>query len=577
MTGKSRIRHEGVHTVKGAKFISLLLTAGISASVLTACGTAGTPQGSNSTTGNSTAKSGGTTSSSLVIGVDNGSPTFTDNFNPFGPGNRIGTSYIYEPLFYINSINGQVVPWLATAYQWEGNQKLVLTIRNGVKWNDGQPFSAADVVFTFDYLKQNPALDWQGLWQVLQSVTANGNQVTFSFKKPDVPIFYEIASTIIVPKHIWSTITNPAQGMNENPVGTGPYEVGSFTPYQYTLKKNPSYWQANKVAVDKIVFPVLGNNQTAALKLSSGQWDWATLFLPNVQQTFVSKDPQYNQYWFPPGGIISVGMNLTKAPFNDVHFREAMAYAIDKQKIAQQAEDGYVSVASQVGLVLPGQKQWLNPSIPNQGVYAYNVQKAKQILSQAGYHTNAQGQLLDHSGKPISFNLEVPSGWTDWIQTAQIVQSSLKQLGITVNVQTPQYGAYSQSQATGQYDAALMAYGGTPTPFTSYDTLLNSKYVMPVGKSANANVERWSNPVTDQLLTSWVQATDSQAQLQDAYKIENVMYQQLPVVNLFYGATWSEFSTKKFVGWPSASDPYAPPAPYGQAPLMIMTHLQPRS
>ncbi|WP_181362880.1 ABC transporter substrate-binding protein [Sulfoacidibacillus thermotolerans] len=554
---------------KIVKYAAMVLAMGISVTSLTACA-------SNTNSATSTPSSR-VNASQLVIGVDNGSPTFTDNFNPFGPGNRIGTSYIYEPLFFINTINGQVVPWLATAYKWEGNEKLVFTIRSGVKWNDGQPFSAKDVAFTFNYMKLHPSLDWQGLWQVLQSVTANGNKVTFIFKQPDVPAFYEISTSIIIPQHIWAAIVHPTKGMNMNPVGTGPYEVASFTPYQYTLKKNPYYWQASNVHVEKIVFPVLGNNQTAALKLSSGQWDWATLFLPNVQQTYVSKDPQYNQYWFPPGGIIALELNLGKAPFRDVHFREALAYAIDKQKIAQQAEDGYVSAASQVGLVLPGQQQWLNPALPNQGAYGYNVQMAKQILTQAGYHTNTQGDLLDPSGKPVSFSLEVPSGWTDWIQAAQIIQEDLKQLGIQVNVSTPQYGAYSQSQAMGQYDAALMAYGGTPTPFTSYDSLLDSKYTAPVGQNANANQERWHDAKTDQLLNNWRQATSQQTQLQDAYQIESIMYKQLPVIDLFYGATWSEFSSKKFIGWPSASNPYAPPAPYGQAPLMIMTHLQPRS
>ncbi len=548
----------------------IVATLGVSLVALTGCGSNG-----NSATSPSPANT--VNASQLVVGVDNGSPTFTDNFNPFAPGNRIGTSYIYEPLFFVNTINGKIDPWLATGYQWEGNKKLVLTIRSGVKWNDGTPFTAKDVAFTFDYLKQHPSLDWQGLWKVLQSVTTNGNQVVFTFNKPDVPAFYEIASTIIVPQHIWSKIAHPTKGLNSNPVGTGPYEVDTFTPYQYTLKRNPNYWQKGKVQVKKIVFPVLGNNQTAALNLSSGKWDWATLFLPNVKQTFVSKDPQYNQYWFPPGGIVALSLNLGKAPFNDVHFREALAYAINKTKIAQQAEDGYVATASQAGLVLPGQKQWLDSSLPNGGSYSYNLTKAKQILSQAGYHLNAQGQLVAPSGKSVSFSLEVPSGWSDWIQSAQIIQGNLKELGIQVNVSTPQYGSYSQSQAMGQYDAALTAYGGTATPFTSYDTLLNSKYTAPIGQNANADQERFNSAQTNQLLSSWRQATNQQIQLQDAYQIEKVMYQQLPVINLFYGATWSEFSSKKFVGWPSASNPYAPPAPYGQSPLMIMTHLRPQS
>jgi peptide/nickel transport system substrate-binding protein len=557
--------------------ISLVTAVGVAGAALVGCGgsTSGSTNNASSNATGTTATS--STGSSLTIGVDNGSPTFTDNFNPFAPGNRTGTAYVYEPLFFVNNIDGKVTPWLATKYEWEGNKTLVVTVRSGVKWNDGKPFTAQDVAFTFNYLKKNPSLDSQGLWQVLKSVTANGNRVTFQFKTPNVPTFYQIASTLIVPEHVWSSIADPAKEVVKNPVGTGPYMVGQFTPYQYTMKKNPSYWQANKVHVDKLVFPVLGNNQTAALKLSSGQWDWATLFLPNIQKTYVSKDPANNKYWFPAGGIISLALNLKKAPFDDVKFRQALAYAIDKDQIAKRAEDGYVNVASQSGLILPGQKQWLDPSLPNQGIYSYDVQKAKQILKDAGYKTNSQGQLLDKSGKPITFSIEVPNGWSDWIQSAQVIQTNLKQLGITVNVSTPQYAAYSSSMATGQFDAALMAFGGTASPFTSFNTLLNSKFAAPVGKSTTANQERWSDTKVDGLLSDWQQATDQGTQQKDAYQIERVMYNQLPVIALFNGAVWSEFSTKKFTGWPSANNSYALPAPYGQPPLMILTHLKPRS
>ncbi|WDL96095.1 ABC transporter substrate-binding protein [Alicyclobacillus sp. ALC3] len=553
--------------------IALVAVVGGAGALLTGCG----QTSNNSITNGSSKGTPSSVNSSLTIGVDNGSPTFQDNFNPFAPGNRIGTSYIYEPLFFVNNINGKVTPWLGTDYKWQNNTTLVVTVRSGVKWNDGRPFSASDVAFTFNYLKKYPALDSQGLWQVLSSVTASGNKVTFKFKSPDVPAFYSIASTVIIPQHVWSSITDPTKVMNANPVGTGPYMVGNFTPEQYILKKNPTYWQSDKVKVKTIVFPVLGNNQTAALKVSSGQWDWATLFLPNVQNTFVNKNPQYNKYWFPAGGVVSLALNLTEAPFNNVQFRQALAYAIHKQQIVKQAEDGYVNVASQTGLILPGQSKWLDSSIPNQGVYNYNLQKAKQLLTQAGYKTNSSGQLLDKSGKPISFSIEVPSGWTDWIQTAQIIQSNLKQLGISVTVSTPQYSAYSSSLSDGQFQGALLGFGGQASPYQAFNSLVNGQSALPVGQSTSQNQERFKDPSVDKVLANWQQSTSQATQQTDANQVQQAVYNLVPVIALFYGATWSEFSTKAFTGWPSASDPYAPPAPYGQPPLMIFTHLKPRS
>lgn len=544
------------------KWSTALLASGV---VLAGCGTA--PSSTSPSTSASNAK--------LVIGVDNGTPTFTDNFSPFTPSQRTGTSYMYEPLFVINSINGKAIPWLATSYQWKSNTELTMTIRSGVKWNDGKPFTAKDVAFTFNYMKQHPALDWQGLWKELSSVTASGNQVTFKMSSPDGQIFDQIASTIIVPEHIWASVKHPTKKVVKHPVATGPYKVGSFTPYQYTLVKNPTYWQASKIHVSTLEFPVLGSASTAALKMSSGQWGWGTIFMPNVQKTYVSKDPQYNKYWFPPGGTIALSLNLTKAPYNDVNFRKAVAYAINRQKIATQAEYGYVKVANQTAL-LPGQKQWLDPSLPNHAMYGYNLAKAKSILSAAGYHHNAQGQLLDKSGKPVSLTIEVPSGWSDWIATSQVIQSNLKKLGISVHVSTPQYSAYSSSLASGTYQGALVGVGGTPNPYQSYAPLLGSSFYKPVGQTAAGNQERFQSSQANTILNHWLVATSAQTDKKYAYQIENVMYKQLPVITLFYGATWSEYSTKNFTGWPSASNPYTSPAPYGQTPLLVLTHLRPR-
>ncbi|QQE79783.1 ABC transporter substrate-binding protein [Alicyclobacillus sp. SO9] len=560
---------------KTIKVSGVLLSTGLSVVLLAGCSTGASANStaSNSTGSNSNGSSG---SSKLVIGVDNGSPTFTDNFNPLAPSKRQGTSYIYEPLFYISSLSGKVTPWLATSYTWKSNKQLVMKIRQGVKWNDGKPFTAKDVAFTFNYMKQHPALDWQGLWKKLSSVTANGSQVVFKLKKPDGQIFDQLASTIIIPQHIWASVQNPAKRVVKHPVATGPYMVSKFTPYQYTLKKNPSYWQANKVQVKTLEFPVLGSSQTASLKLSSGKWDWGTVFMPNVKKTFVNRDPKFNHYWFPSGGVISLSLNLTKKPFDNLAFRKAIAYAINRKKIASQAEDGYVKTANQTGL-LPGQKKWLDSSLPNNASYTYNLQKAKTMLSNAGYKENSKGQLLNKSGQPISFKIEVPNGWSDWIETAQIIRSDLKKVGITVQVSTPQYGAYNSSMSTGQYDGALVGIGGGSNPFNMYNQLLSSKFYKPPGKTASANTERFKSQAANQILNKWLVSIKPQTDMKYAHQMESVMYNQLPVITLFYGATWSEYSTKNFINWPSAKNPYASPAPYGQSPLMILTHLKPRA
>jgi peptide/nickel transport system substrate-binding protein len=517
---------------------------------------------------NSTSSASGT----LVVGVDNGSPTLQDNFNPFSANKRIGTMYMYEPLEYVNSINGAETPFLATGHTLKGDNEVDFAIRSGVKWSDGQAFTPADVVYTFDLLKKVPALDALGIWQHVKSVTATGNTVKVVFTSPDVPFVQVVEQQLIVPQHIWSKVKNPTTFTNTKPVVTGPYVLSKFNPNQYTLTKNSKYWQADKVAAAKIDFPALTGNQQSQLQLSRGGYDWATLFVPNVKQTWVSKAAG-NAYWFPPGGTISLFLNLTKAPYNNVGFRQGLSDALNRSEIADKAEDGYVQPASQSGLLLPNLTKWLDPSLPSKGVVSQNTAKAMQLFAQAGY-TKKGGSLVGKNGKPVTMTLESPNGFTDWLQGAQTLQQQLKAVGINVTIRTPEYAAYQQALTNGSFDAAIGSFGGTGSPYVDFFNTLSSKQTAPVGKAAASNFSRFSDPATDKLLDQLQSETQHSQQQASVNGLEHVMYNQVPVLALWYGATWGEYATKGFTGWPSASNPYAPPAPYGNPPIMIVTHLQ---
>lgn len=514
---------------------------------------------------------------SLTIAVDNGSPTLMDNFNPFSPNQRSGTPYMYEPLEYVNPLNGRYTPFLATGHTFTSNTTLDFTIRSGVRWSDGTPLTAADVVYTFDLMKQHAALDSAGVWQHLASVTSRGQTVVFTFSSPDVPFAQSIAQTLIVPEHVWSRVANPVTFTDTSPVVSGPYKLASFTPNQYVLTKNADCWQAGQAAPARLIFPALTGNQTSQLMLASGDFDWSTLFVPDIRQTWVSKDPA-NKYWFPPGGVISLYLNLAQAPFDSAAFRQALSAGLDRSSIAEKAEDGYVRPASQSGLLLPGLQSWLDPSLPARGVPGYQPQKAAALLAGAGYHKSG-GKLTGPDGKQVTMTLITPDGFTDWLQGAQVIEQELGRLGIAAAIQTPQYAAYYSDLQSGHFDGAIGAFGGSGSPYLDLNALLSSSLTAPEGQPAASNFERYKNPAADRMLGA-LQATTSPAkQKRDTVALEHVMMTQIPVITLFYGATWGEYTTRAFGGWPDAADPYAPPAPYGSpppdksTPLMIITHL----
>src|SRR4051812_23774587 len=275
-----------------------------------------------------TASKGG--SGVLTIQGDAGDPTLTENFNPFSTTELEGTRLIYEPMGIPSSVDGTYIPFLATKYTTPDPTTLVFNLRPGAKWSDGRPFTAADVVFTFNLLKKTPALDTTGVWSQMASITSSANTVTIKLKAPNVPFAATIAQVPIVPQHLWSSVSDPAKTTNTKPVGSGPFTLQKFAPTEYTLKKNASYRQADKIAPAQIRIPAQSSNQaTNQLDVTSGKLDWSYNFLPNVKQTYVSRDSAHNKYWFPPGGTIGLFLNLTKAPYNDPNFRAGISYSLD--------------------------------------------------------------------------------------------------------------------------------------------------------------------------------------------------------------------------------------------------------
>ncbi len=239
-------------------------------------------------------------------------------------------------------------------------------MRDGVTWSDGEPpLTAEDVKYSFDLVKKHPPeMDLKGAWSHLKSVEVDGKTVVMHLQTEDVPAAKILAQQLIVPEHIWKDVEDPVTWTNEEPVGSGPpYTLGEFTPNQYTLKKNEKYWQADKVAVEELVQPAANSE----LDIVNNGYDWAYAFMSDVEDTWVKADPpENNTYWFPAGAAISLIPNMTKAPYDNVDFRKGIALALDKQVIADKAEQGYVDRASQTGLMLPNQEAILDTSIPNQ-------------------------------------------------------------------------------------------------------------------------------------------------------------------------------------------------------------------
>ena len=179
--------------------------------------------------------------------------SITDNFNPFAGSAPIygmgADGLVYEPLLQFNLANPSQKPydWLATNYAWSnGGKTITFTIRQGVKWNNGTPLTAADVAFTYNYVKAHSSgsddIDLGGLQPT--SVTQSGNDVSLTFASAQYMNLELIGGQAIIPQSIWSSISDPATYTDPSPVGSGPYKLSNYTAEGFTMTANPDYWAA---------------------------------------------------------------------------------------------------------------------------------------------------------------------------------------------------------------------------------------------------------------------------------------------------------------------------------------------
>src|SRR3954454_21839910 len=262
------------------------------------------PTGTSSSAGTpaNTGKVGG----QLVIDNESGS-TWTCQFNPFNPAVEL-TSFalVYEPLQFVNILQSTKppTPWLASASKWSnGFKTLTFTIRKGATWSDGKPFTADDVVYTFNAMKSDKAIDLNAIWKAdggpLTSVTKSGtDQVVFNFASAAQPYFWFVANlTPIVPKHIWSSQDQSKlhSFTDKQPVGTGPYTVSNCAPQNIKYVRNPHYGQSKPgkpiPQIQEVDYPAFLSNTSANLFLSQGQAQWGVQYVPNINSFYVAKDP----------------------------------------------------------------------------------------------------------------------------------------------------------------------------------------------------------------------------------------------------------------------------------------------
>ena len=405
--------------------------------MVTASACSGSSGGSSGTSGSG---------SGIILTVAGEAVGMTRVFNPYLPTSALGLAgnsvasgnaagFINEPLVQVDYVRSNyVIPWLAKSWAWtNGNKTLTFHLQHGVKWSDGKPFTSADVVFTYNLMKKVPALNGNGI--EFSTVSApDASTVVLTFDSAQAQNFDAIASLIIVPQHIWSTVKDPATWADPDPVGTGPFKLASFSPQGYLLTKNPGYWQPGKPQIGGLRFVAYSDNTTQATAITTGQIDWARTTSPNAATTYLNRSKD-NNYWVPEAGSDGLIPNLDTYPLSDLAVRKAISLGIDRQ-----ADRGGPELPGRgepaTGLPVPSLQLDHRAAVRRRRTTSRTWPGRRRSSPPTAGHPGA-GRLPGQGRQAAELlGVSFPAAYTDIAAAASVLVPQLKTLGIKMTIDT---------------------------------------------------------------------------------------------------------------------------------------------
>ncbi|RED63928.1 ABC transporter substrate-binding protein [Cohnella lupini] len=451
------------------------------------------------------------------------------NFNPWSPTGFVESEPITELLFDGLTAWGtdyQPIPALAT--DWtpsDDGLTWTINLRTDVKWSDGEPFTADDVVYTFNEIvlkKDLAAANSSNFVAVDKVVAVSPSQVQFVLKQAwsSLPNYLAWFAKIL-PKHIFEGQDpwNLTSFNKEKPVGTGSYVLTKYMAGQYVeLERNPNYFGGTG-DVAKVVFNIVPDINSQVAQLMSGSLSMITVEDPNLMDNLksnpnltVNEVSDNNYYW--------VALDQSQPRFQDVKLRQALLYAIDRESIIKGVLKGYGKVAT--GPINPMMEKFYNPNVQT---YAYDPEKAKSLLEEAGYKLNSDG-IMEKDGEPLE--IDMPAGqYGTLVQASQLVQQYWQKIGVKVNLQVIDWNSYVQRVVSNRdYDATLCWWRAPVDP----DILA---YYHSNSAGTGNNIPGYKNPALDKLLEDGRKAKTEEERVKVYNDVQTMTAEELPYLYLW--------------------------------------------
>ncbi|ONI47574.1 hypothetical protein AN643_04270 [Candidatus Epulonipiscioides saccharophilum] len=484
--------------------------------------------------------------------------------------------FMYEPLVIFNTIqNNEEVMWLAEDIISEpDNKTLTIKVRQGIQWSDGEEFNAEDVAFSFTYSKDHPEIDRTGDWGEngkLESVTiVDDYTVELVMKKENRfhrnDVFY---NKWIYPEHIYSQVEDPATLILENPVVTGAFSiVESFQPETVSLLRNPNYWRADDLEVDRMVWPQFNSNDAALTLFRTGGVDWAYNFIPDIEKTYIQGD-ENRKYWYGVNDGIRLAPNYASTnesavrAFEDPEFKKAMSMSIDRQAIVDAATFGYIDLILPTNTGLPpalfGYKNAEADAI-TQKYAEYNIEEAKKILADAGYKDQDGDGFVDHAdGTPIKFEIMSPAGWSDWNDGCAISVQGMQEAGINAVAITAEVSTMPDGWSNGDWDVRYGGYGLSGDIYKFYFDTIGDQARIKTPTWWSTTQTNYANDEMTALIEKLPTGQSDEEVAEIVAEIEMFFAENMINIPIIHNGAWHIYNDGRFTGWATAENPFVNP------------------
>ena len=455
---------------------------------------------------------------------------------PRGPG-YIRMSWAFDTLIWKDDKG--YIPALAKKWTYDPKSlSFTFELQEGIKWHDGKPFSAEDVVFTIDYFKKNP-YRFVPVESVSGAEAMGKNSVVIKLKKPYAPFLAYVGGTMpILPRHIWQNVTDPRKYNDPRAfIGCGPYKFIDFNKAKgtYLYKAFEEYYQGVPKA-ERLIYIKAGK---PLMTLSTGKVDLANI-KPDMARPLEKKGLVIIKN--PRGWNKKLMINHKKPPFNDKRFRQALAHAINQQEIIDKAHRGFGSPAS-FGLLSPDHG-FYNPNTPT---YAPDPAKARQILESLGYVKGSDG-FYAKDGKPLmidilSSNITV-AGESVADRDGEVIKRQLEAVGIHVDLVSLEQATTDGRVRRWDFDLAISGHGGLLGDARILNRMINPKF------TGSVNSARFgANKKLLKLLKAQIAEMDTAKRKALVQKIQDIYADEVPAISLYYPASMAAYNPKKGIKW----------------------------